>query len=141
MPALRVRLRGGGAGSDARYKLKEYLNAKEMKIAYNAADIVVSRSGSSIHEMALFGKPMILVPLGESANRHQQANAYEFGGKGAALVVEEENLKPNVFLNEVEKLLDPKASQAMSQAAQSLARRDAVEMIGKEILSLVGVSV
>ena len=94
-----------------------------------------------MHELALFGKPAILIPLADAANDHQKANAYEYAGKGAAVVLEEENFSSHVFLNEVQKLLEPKRAEAMAQAARALVRLDATEVVGKEILKVVGVDV
>ena len=111
-----------------------------MKIALCGADVVLARSGSFIHELALFGKPAILIPLAESANDHQKANAYEYAGKGAALVIEEENFSSHVFLNELRKLLDPKRAEQMTQAARAFVHLDATEAVGKEILKLAGVT-
>ncbi|MBI2595066.1 MAG: glycosyltransferase, partial [Candidatus Colwellbacteria bacterium] len=46
-----------------RYKAIDYLE-KDIRIALEAADLVVSRAGSgSIFEIAAFGKPSILIPL------------------------------------------------------------------------------
>ena len=45
------------------YKIVAYFN-KDLKEAYSAADLVVSRAGAgSIFEMAAFSKPAILIPL------------------------------------------------------------------------------
>ena len=80
-----------------RYKLTAYLE-KDLKDAYLAADIVVSRAGSgSIFEIAAMGKPSILIPLPEAASNHQALNAYEYAKSGATIVMEESNLTPNVF--------------------------------------------
>ncbi len=136
-----ITLRGSSEELKKKYIIRDYVSAKDMKIALNAADIVLTRSGSFIHELALFGKPAILIPLADAANDHQRANAYEYAGKGAALVIEEENFSSHVFLNEVQKLLEPKRAEAMAQAARALVRLDATEVVGKEILKVVGVDV
>ncbi|MEK7479265.1 MAG: UDP-N-acetylglucosamine--N-acetylmuramyl-(pentapeptide) pyrophosphoryl-undecaprenol N-acetylglucosamine transferase, partial [Patescibacteria group bacterium] len=126
-----ITLRGSSEELKKKYIIRDYVSAKDMKIALNAADIVLTRSGSFIHELALFGKPAILIPLADAANDHQRANAYEYAGKGAALVIEEENFSSHVFLNEVQKLLEPKRAEAMAQAARALVRLDATEVVGR----------
>tara|TARA_Y100000310_G_C20661444_1_gene805027 strand:- start:1496 stop:2380 length:885 start_codon:yes stop_codon:yes gene_type:complete len=123
-----------------RYLLRDYLSAKDMRIALNAADVVIARAGSGIHELALFGKPTILIPLAESANDHQKANAYEYAQTGAAIVIEEDNLKPHVVLSEIEKILSKEEkSNQMTKAAFSFAKKDASEIVGKEVLGVVGI--
>ena len=54
------------------------MNANEMVAAYQQATVVVSRSGGTMAEIALFGLPSVLVPLPDSANNHQLHNAEEF---------------------------------------------------------------
>ncbi len=60
-----------------RYVPINYFTDK-METAYAAADVVVCRGGAGIFEIASFGKPAILIPIAESANNHQRANAYAF---------------------------------------------------------------
>ncbi|MBM3281376.1 MAG: UDP-N-acetylglucosamine--N-acetylmuramyl-(pentapeptide) pyrophosphoryl-undecaprenol N-acetylglucosamine transferase [Candidatus Harrisonbacteria bacterium] len=57
------------------YKPMKFI--EEMGVAYQAADVVLSRAGSSLFEIAAYKKPMILVPLPEAANDHQSRNAAE----------------------------------------------------------------
>lgn len=133
-----ISLRGASEERKKMYLLRDYLSIKDMKIALNATDIVLTRSGSFVHELALFGKPAILIPLAEAANDHQRANAYEYASKGAAVVVEEENFSAHVVLNEIQKLLDPKRAETMTNAARAFVRMDATEVVGKEILKVVG---
>ncbi len=136
-----ITLRGASDEIKKKYLVREYLNAKEMKIALCAADVVLARSGSFVHELALFGKASILIPLAESANDHQRINAYEYAKSGAALVIEEENFSSHVFLNEVQKLLDPKRAETMTQAARSFVHLEATETVGKEILRIAGAEI
>ncbi|MEK7630161.1 MAG: UDP-N-acetylglucosamine--N-acetylmuramyl-(pentapeptide) pyrophosphoryl-undecaprenol N-acetylglucosamine transferase [Patescibacteria group bacterium] len=129
------------AGARNGYKLIGYLNPETMKEALTAADIVVSRAGASaIYEIAAFEKPAVLIPLDESANNHQRLNAYEYGKSGAAITIEEANLKINVMLVELKKLFSELGSrEAMSVAARNFFRPNAADEIAKEILKLVRV--
>ena len=82
-----------------RYKLIGYFSGSNIAQALNAADLIISRAGSgTIAEIAIMGKPSILIPLAESANNHQTTNAYEYAKDGAAIVIEEPNLKINILL-------------------------------------------
>lgn len=120
-----------------RYKIVPYFE-KDLKDAYAAADIVVSRAGSaSIFEIAAFGKPAILVPLPEAAGDHQTKNAYDYAATGAAIVIETDNLTPNVFINQLKKVIsDPEKLKTMSEAAKKFSKPDAARVIAEEIINL-----
>jgi UDP-N-acetylglucosamine--N-acetylmuramyl-(pentapeptide) pyrophosphoryl-undecaprenol N-acetylglucosamine transferase len=121
-----------------RYRAEGFVDVENLRLALSAADVVLARAGSSIFEFAAFGKPMILVPHpGEASNDHQRANAYVFAEAGAAVVIEETNLFPGIFLSAVKKILsDASVREAMSQAARNLFVPDAAETIAEEILKL-----
>ncbi|OIO65698.1 hypothetical protein AUJ30_00620, partial [Candidatus Wolfebacteria bacterium CG1_02_39_135] len=89
----------------SRYKTVPYFE-KDLKDAYTAADVVVSRASSgSIFEAAAFAKPSILIPLPEEVvGDHQTTNAYEYAKSGAAIVIEQANLEPNIFLGQLKKI-------------------------------------
>lgn len=126
------------AGPSAlQYKPVAYLE-KELRLALAAADLVVARAGSgTIFEIAANKKPSILIPLMEAANDHQRINAYEFSAKGAAVVIEEPNLLPEVFIGQVSNLLqNTETLDRMSVAAGEFAKLQAAEEIAKEIISL-----
>lgn len=123
----------------SRYHAVPYLEDEELVNALSAADVVASRAGSSsIFEIAAFGKPAILIPITESANDHQRANAYEFAATGAATVIEEQNLQPPIFLRELNSILNnPAQAEKMCQASRGFWKPEAAELIAKEILSLI----
>lgn len=120
-----------------RYQAVPYLD-KDLKIALAASDLVITRAGSgTIFEIAAFGKPAILIPLPESANDHQRANAYEFSKLGGAIVLEEQNLLPRIFLGHVRGILGtPGEAERMGGANRKLIKPDAAEIMAKEILKL-----
>lgn len=105
---------------------------------YSASDLIVSRgSGTMIFEIAAWGKPSILVPLGIAAQDHQRKNAYEYAAGGAAVVIEEQNLSPHILFAEIKKIIGDHAHmKKMSEAAQRFARIDSGEIIAREILKL-----
>lgn len=127
-----------GGGGAAYYHLLPFLDESQMRAAYTLADLVISRAGAtSIFEIAARGKPSIIIPIKDSAQDHQRKNAYEYGAKGAADVIESDNLTPSVLLNEIERLMtNPEQLKSMSQAAQKFARLDAAEVVAHEILKL-----
>lgn len=120
------------------YKIKPYFE-NDLKNAYAAADLVISRaSGGAIFEIAAFSKPSILIPIPEEiVGDHQIKNAYEYAASGAAVVVEQENLTPHIFLNEIKKLLsNPEKLKNMSLAAKKFSKPEAAKIIAEEILKL-----
>lgn len=121
----------------ARYYLTPFLKAGELRHAASAADIVVARAGSMLFEIAAWQIPALLIPLPHAAQDHQRENAYQYARSGAAEVVEEENLKPNLLLAEMRQLLaDKDRMQEMRIAAQKFARLDAADKIASELLEL-----
>src|SRR5690349_12985723 len=82
-----------------RYRLVAYLN-EEMPLALQAADLVLCRSGAStLTELAILGKPSVLVPLSPAVGGPaQQENAAMFGRKSAASVIADNDLKPEILV-------------------------------------------
>ncbi len=122
-----------------KYKAVDYFE-KDIRIAMIASDVVLSRSGAgSIFEIAAFGKPSILVPLPESAQNHQVLNAYDYSASGAGIVIEETNLLPNLFIQELKQLLSvPDKLNSMSVAAKQFAKLDAASNLAQIIIRLGG---
>jgi len=121
-----------------RYYFVSYFE-QNLASAYDAADLIISRAGAgAIFETAAKGKPSILIPLPNSANGHQDQNALIYTKAGAAVVVEEENLLINVFINEALKITTNSAlMEKMSTAAKNFYKSDAADAIAEDILSLI----
>ena len=120
-----------------RYHPFAYLNALAMKMAAGVADLVISRAGSTIFEIAVWGTPSIIIPIPEEVSHDQRGNAYTYARSGAAVVMEEKNLGPNLLATEIKRLMDsPADREEMKKAAQSFARPDAAEKIAKELIQI-----
>jgi UDP-N-acetylglucosamine--N-acetylmuramyl-(pentapeptide) pyrophosphoryl-undecaprenol N-acetylglucosamine transferase len=119
------------------YHCYPFLNMKELALALNLADLVISRAGSgSIFEIAAAGKPSILVPLPESAQNHQRENAYFYAQKGACIVIEENNLTPHFLLERLKYLFShPTRLKEMIEKSQEFAKIRAGEIIAQYIVS------
>lgn len=123
--------------SGGKYHPIAFLSEPQLRAAYAAADLTISRASSGIFEIAATGRPSILIPIKNSAQNHQRENAYQYAKTGAAVVIEEDNLTPHLLLNEIEKLTgDEKRLKKMSTEAQKFARVDAAKLIAEEILKL-----
>jgi UDP-N-acetylglucosamine--N-acetylmuramyl-(pentapeptide) pyrophosphoryl-undecaprenol N-acetylglucosamine transferase len=118
------------------YHLFSFLKEEELKQAYAAAQIIVSRAGaSSIFEIAALGKPSILIPLPESAQNHQFRNAYYYGETGACLVMEESNLTPHYFLEKLKFIAyRPDEIKKMEIAATAFSKPLAAKIIAEYLL-------
>lgn len=122
---------------ESRYKVFDYLNDEAMRMAAGVADLVVSRAGSTIFEIANWSKPSIIIPISKSNGNHQRKNAYGYARSGACIVIEEPNLNANILTSEIKNLLaDNDKLQTMSQAAQKFSRKDAAKVIAQEIFNI-----
>jgi UDP-N-acetylglucosamine--N-acetylmuramyl-(pentapeptide) pyrophosphoryl-undecaprenol N-acetylglucosamine transferase len=93
------------------------------------ADFVVSRAGATTcAELAAAGKAAIMIPLPTAADDHQRKNAEALVRAGAARMILQRDLTPEVLAAEIAALAaDPEAIGKMEDAARRLARRDAAE--------------
>ena len=119
------------------YHLFSFLKEQELKRAYAACDLIVSRAGAgSIFEIAAVGKPSILIPLPESAQRHQFKNAYTYSATGAALVLEEETFTPPFFLEKLRHLFShPEELENMHNTAKQFSKPFAAKTIAGYIIA------
>lgn len=122
----------------ARYRPYGYLDQMLLKSAAGAADLIISRAGSTIFEIAAWGIPSIIVPITDSNGDHQRQNAYAYARSGACIVIEEANLTPNLLLAEIGRVLGGDAlREQMREGARSFARLDAAEKIAQEIIAVL----
>lgn len=126
-----------------RYRLFGFINEQQARNAYACAGLIVSRAGSAnIFEIAATGTPAILIPFPYAAQDHQRENAYEYASTGAAIVLEEGNIKPNILFDQIQSLIQSDAKRdAMRQAAAGFAKPDAAITVAKELLALSGAEV
>lgn len=74
-----------------------------------AAHLVIARAGAStVAELAVVGRPSILVPLPQAIDDHQTANARALADAGAAWVMPQPSFTPAALASRLERLLgDP----------------------------------
>lgn len=126
-----------GNPNKARYRVFDYLNNLDLTMAAGASDLIITRAGSTIFEIASWGIPSIVIPITESNGNHQRMNAYAYARSGAAFVIEESNLTTHVLLSEIDRVLqDQKMREKMSIAAKNFARPEAAHKIAKEIINI-----
>jgi UDP-N-acetylglucosamine--N-acetylmuramyl-(pentapeptide) pyrophosphoryl-undecaprenol N-acetylglucosamine transferase len=121
-----------------RYKPMGYLNSLEMRMASGAASLIISRGGSTIFEIASWSVPSIIIPITDSNENHQVKNAFAYAKDGACSVIQEENLKPNILLSEIKRIIENKElSDKMRAGATAFFKPDAADQIARELLSIV----
>lgn len=137
-----------GKGYDARAKAilenKNSVNVKQMPfitrmdMAYKAADLVVSRAGaSSISELCLLGKPVILVPSPNVAEDHQTKNAQALSSRGAALLIRDSDAVEQLMDVALKTIQDETVLENMSNNILKMAERNSAARIADIILELI----
>lgn len=122
----------------SRYHVYGYMDSETMKLCAEAASLVVSRAGSAIFEIAAWGVPAILIPIANHVGDHQRKNAFAYARAGGALVIEEQNLGPNILFSEISNLMkDEEKRKSMKESAHAFARTDAAERIAEQIVAVL----
>lgn len=103
-----------------------------------AADLVVARSGAiTVSEIAVLGKPSILIPSPNVVRNHQEQNAREFENHNAAAVICESELSGETLRNRINELThDEGKLREMSENVKKMANPDALEKLYKLVKSL-----
>ena len=116
-------------------RLVDFLH--NMPEAYAVADLVISRAGAlSCSELALTGKPSILIPSPNVAGDHQTQNARSMVEEGAAELLEDNEAEDTISQLVEQLVFDQQNLNKMQQAALKLARPDAAKVIAKEVLEI-----
>jgi UDP-N-acetylglucosamine--N-acetylmuramyl-(pentapeptide) pyrophosphoryl-undecaprenol N-acetylglucosamine transferase len=109
-----------------------------MDLAYNVADLVVSRAGAlSLSELCLVGKPSVLVPSPNVAEDHQTKNALALTKAGAAIMVRDQEAKELLIETALELLIDENKLKELGQSALKLAKPQATGNIVNEVERLM----
>jgi len=116
------------------YRLLPFVD--DFGAALGAADVVVSRAGGSVWEIAAAGKPAILVPYPHATADHQRRNAEYFARAGGALIVDDEDAPAAVPRLVDELLSDPERMRSMADAMRGAAKPNAADTIADELVAL-----
>ena len=120
-----------------RYRPYDYLDNLKISMAAGISSLVVSRAGSTIFEIANWGLPSIIIPISDSNGDHQRENAYNYARFGAATIIEEANLTPNILITEINRIMDNQdLIKKMSIGAKSFVKADSAKIIAQEIIQI-----
>lgn len=111
----------------------------DMAAAYRDADLVVSRAGATtLAELAVLGKPAILIPYPYAADDHQTTNAAFLAQGGAALMFQERELDGAKLRGEILGLLhDAARLREMGERMKQFAHPEATAAIVDKSLQLL----
>lgn len=109
-----------------------------MDLAYSIADLVVSRAGaSSISELCLLSKPVILVPSPNVAEDHQTQNAMALVRKDAAVMIKDAEAKEKLIDAALELIKNDGALTKLSGNILKLAQKESADRIAEEVIRLI----
>jgi UDP-N-acetylglucosamine--N-acetylmuramyl-(pentapeptide) pyrophosphoryl-undecaprenol N-acetylglucosamine transferase len=112
---------------------------EDVPAALRAARLVIARAGAlTLAELAIIGRPAILIPLPTAADDHQAFNAAELAEAGAAVVLPQPGLTAERLATLSRELLDdPPRRSRMAAAMRALGRPDAASAIVDDLARLV----
>jgi len=115
---------------------------KDLPERMAAAHLVIARAGaSSVAELAVLGRPSILVPLPHSLDNDQLINAQRLAEVGGAWCMEQKDLTPMRLGIEIAALIDsPERLGAAAAAAKSVGKPQAVRLLADLVEQLAGAS-
>ena len=113
---------------------------RDMAAVYAWCDLVVCRAGAtSLSELAVAGKPAVLIPFPHATDDHQTGNARSLVDAGAAELLPQTDLSPQVLTDRVRTLAgDPAVLSSMTRAMRGAARPDAAAHIYRSLVKLAG---
>ncbi|HRH31641.1 MAG TPA: UDP-N-acetylglucosamine--N-acetylmuramyl-(pentapeptide) pyrophosphoryl-undecaprenol N-acetylglucosamine transferase [Candidatus Paceibacterota bacterium] len=127
-----------GDNPDAKhYKPFPFLNDLATKMTAGAADIIISRAGSGLFEIASWGVPSIVIPITKTNGDHQKKNAYAYARNGSCEVIEEINLTSSVLETAISDLLtSPEKLAFMKRATADFSKPGAGHAIAEQVVKI-----
>lgn len=112
--------------------------ARGMAALMAEADLVISRAGGTIFELAAMSKPTILIPLPNAGNDHQLANAQILAGNDAAVLLEQAATSPADLLRTINELIHNSTRRAaLARHLHQFARPDAATQVARLVLEVM----
>ncbi len=113
-----------------------FINMDEI---YPQADLVISRAGATtLAELTVLHKPVILVPYPFAADNHQEINGQYLVKAGAGMMFRQEELTGEKLGTEIERLLtDRKLLAEMAENSGRVAKPEATATIVNECMKLL----
>ncbi|MCL8001055.1 hypothetical protein M8994_22950, partial [Brucella sp. 21LCYQ03] len=107
---------------------------ERMDYAYAAADFIVARAGAgTISELAIIGKPVVLVPSPNVADDHQTKNALALSEHKAAIMVSDLSARMHLVDELIKLIHDEATAYELGERIQKMALLDADVIIAQEV--------
>lgn len=105
-----------------------------MDLAMSASTIIVSRAGAiTLSEIAIVGKPAILVPSPNVTDDHQTKNARVLSDSGAAITIKDANCQNELIPTLIDLLKNTDLQASIKSQLHLLAKPSATQTIGEQI--------
>jgi len=121
------------------YFFKDFLeieNGRDMMLEASAAsDVVIARAGSTIVELAVMGKKMVLIPWQHAAQDHQAKNAAYFARNNSAIVISDEKLCAETITKAIRSVSSGDLGKIISENAINLFPTDGLETVCDSIIN------
>lgn len=109
-----------------------------MDLAYLAADLVISRAGaSSISELCLLEKPVILVPSPNVAEDHQTKNALALSEKNAAVLVKDTDARASLTDTAIRLVNNPAKLLSLKENIAKMAYHNSADKIAQIVAETI----
>ena len=110
----------------------------DLPVRMAAAKLIIARAGAStVAELAVIGRPAILVPFPHALDQDQAENAAQLGAVGAAIVVAQQDFTPQwLAATLAEMLQNPTELRARAASARSVGVTDAAERLADLVVNL-----
>jgi hypothetical protein len=105
--------------------------------AYAAADVVVSRAGGTISELAILGKPSILLPSPNVAEDHQTHNVMSLVNHRAAILVKDKEANDTLVNTIIALVNNEEQQKELRKNISAMAKPNAAIDIAKAVLKLI----
>ncbi len=114
---------------------------RDLPMRMAQSHLVIARSGAStVAELAVIGRPSILVPLPGSLDQDQAANAAILANQGAAEIMMQPSFTPEALANRLTAIMnDPEALIETARKAKALGIADAASRLADVVLQVAGV--
>lgn len=113
---------------------------EDMSAVYADADLVICRAGAmTVSELAAVGIASILVPFPYAVDDHQTANAAYLADVGAAIIMQQRDMTPELLAETLRTLVtDKDRLKDMAVKARQMAKPDATRHVAETCLQLAG---
>ncbi|MET4693704.1 undecaprenyldiphospho-muramoylpentapeptide beta-N-acetylglucosaminyltransferase [Endozoicomonas lisbonensis] len=120
-------------------RVEEFID--DMAEAYDWADLILCRSGAlTVSELAVAGRPSILVPYPWAVDDHQTANGHYLVEQSAALMIQQNEFNQGSLARMLQELIENRSRlEQMGAAARSIALPESTRQVAEHCLEVADV--